>query len=543
MNRSICVILIFSLVLQPLLPLFAAEADHSELLGQLSLQQHYQDTIRRRAEQRYNLQVEKELLEQSASSSSSSETDKQRLQQIDGALALIDRSIQANQDQLSTVQQGIERIRARDFGESGTLADERLSVTMGAANAANTLNALNAVKGIPGQLSGSANPAVGVIARTADTYTSIEHWKDGKYYKVTRYSGGEKHGSFAPGGRQEIPKSEVQRMGTELKTQQIQRLNQSINDSQTRIQSLQKELKVAPNGEAKAQIRGKIDRLNKVQSELKAELKTANSSPVTNFIKSGASFAAMGVAITGGYNLIQQAIAKDGDLTNLDYKAAFQFISTEEFWAGTAGSFTGGMVGAAMTSFLPGPFKVLGAIAGASVGHQFATGSWRDADWTSVAAQTIGSTIGFFLGAFVGSFMGPFAPIAVVAFSIMGSYLADMALQWMRAQFTPEITGIDLSEMRSNESAELEDFAEMVPTEDLMKYRSMPEDSLRRELWLRYHNHQMLQEAGVELEDPQQKLEWKANLRTEWIHYQAIRQTLTSRKQEHFQSNHPIESY
>ena len=67
----------------------------------------------------------------------------------------------------------------------------------------------------------------------------------------------------------------------------------------------------------------------------------------------------MSVAITGGYNLVQQAIANDGDLTNLDYNAAFKFISTEEFWAGTAGSFTGGMDGAALTSFLPGPFKVL----------------------------------------------------------------------------------------------------------------------------------------------------------------------------------------
>jgi len=40
------------------MPLFASEADHTELLGQLSLQQHYEDTLRRRAEQRYNLQLE-----------------------------------------------------------------------------------------------------------------------------------------------------------------------------------------------------------------------------------------------------------------------------------------------------------------------------------------------------------------------------------------------------------------------------------------------------------------------------------------------------
>ena len=525
------------------MPLFASEADHTELLGQLSLQQHYEDTLRRRAEQRYNLQLEKELLEQAAESGQLGDSEIERLQQIDGAIALIDRSVKSNQQQLLTIQQEIETIRQRDFGENGSLEDERLSVVVGAANAANTLNSLNALQGIPGQISGANNPSTGVVARTGNTVTTIERWKDGKYYQVTRYSSGPNQGRFAPGGRQEIPKSEIKRMGTELKAQQIKGLNQSITDSSTRINALKQELKTTTTKEGRTQIKGKIDRLNKVQSELKAELKTAKSSPVTNFVRSGTSFAAMSVAITGGYNLVQQAIANDGDLTNLDYKAAFKFISTEEFWAGTAGSFTGGMIGAALTSFLPGPFKVLGAIAGASVGHQFATGTWRDADWTAIAAQTLGSTIGFFLGAFVGSFMGPFAPIAVIAFSIIGSYLADMALKWMRSQFTPQLTGIDLSEMRSEEIAEVEAFAEMVPDEELIRYKSMPEDVLRRELWLRYHNHQMLQESGAELEDPEQIQEWKSNLRTEWLHYQAIREALAERKQSYFGEQQPISSH
>ena len=331
-------------------------------------------------------------------------------------------------------------------------------------------------------------------------------------------------------------------MGTELKAQQIKGLNQSINDSSTRINALKQELKTTTTKEGRTQIKNKIDRLNKVQSELKAELKTAKTSPVTNFVRSGTSFAAMSVAITGGYNLVQQAIANDGDLTNLDYNAAFKFISTEEFWAGTAGSFTGGMVGAALTSFLPGPFKVLGAIAGASVGHQFATGTWRDTDWTAVAAQTLGSTIGFFLGAFIGSFMGPFAPIAVIAFSIIGSYLADLALKWIRTQFSPRLNGIDLSELRSEEVAEVEAFADMTPEEELLRYKSMPEDDLRRELWLRYHNHQLLQESGSELEDPEQIQEWKSNLRTEWVHYQAIRETLAERKKSFFTEEQAITS-
>tara|TARA_Y100000589_G_scaffold212531_1_gene200292 strand:+ start:371 stop:2002 length:1632 start_codon:yes stop_codon:yes gene_type:complete len=540
MRCSICIVLIFTLALNPLVPLLASEASHTELLGQLSLQQHYEDTLRRRAEQRYNLQLERDLLERAAESGQLSNVENERLQQIDGAIALIDRSVQSNQEQLLTIQQEIETIRQRDFGESGSLEDERLSVTVGAANAANTLNSFSAMRGIPGQITGANNPTTGVIARTGDTVTTIERWKDGKYYKVSRYSSGPNQGRFAPGGKQEIPKSEIRKMGTELKAQQIKGLNQSITNSSARVSTLKTELKNATTPEAKAQIKGKIERLNKVQSELKAELKIAKSSPVTNFVKSGSSFAAMSVAITGGYNLIQQAIANDGDLTNLDYKAAFKFISTEEFWAGTAGSFTGGMIGAALTSFLPGPFKVLGAIAGASVGHQFATGTWRDTDWTAVAAQTIGSTIGFFLGAFVGSFMGPFAPIAVIAFSIIGSYLADMALKWMRNQFTPQLTGIDLGEIRSDEVSEIEAFAEMVPDEELIRYKAMPEDDLRRELWLRYHNHQMLQEVGTELEDSEQILEWKANLRTEWVHYQAIRDALAERKQEYFSEQQPI---
>ena len=524
------------------MPLFASETDHSELLGQLSLRQHYEDTLRRRAEQRYNLQLEKDLLEKASQAGQLSSMEIERLQQIDGAIALIDRSVQSNQQQLLTVQQGIETIRQRDFGTNGSLEDEHLSVVVGSANAANTLNSLNALQGIPGQLSGANNPSTGVVARTGNTVTTIERWKDGKYYQVTRYSNGPNQGRFAPGGRQEIPKSEIKKMGTELKAQQIKGLNQSINDSSTRINALKQELKTTTTKEGRIQIKNKIDRLNKVQSELKAELKTAKTSPVTNFVRSGTSFAAMSVAITGGYNLVQQAIANDGDLTNLDYNAAFKFISTEEFWAGTAGSFTGGMVGAALTSFLPGPFKVLGAIAGASVGHQFATGTWRDTDWTAVAAQTLGSTIGFFLGAFIGSFMGPFAPIAVIAFSIIGSYLADLALKWIRTQFSPRLNGIDLSELRSEEVAEVEAFADMTPEEELLRYKSMPEDDLRRELWLRYHNHQLLQESGSELEDPVQIQEWKSNLRTEWVHYQAIRETLAERKKSFFTDEQAITS-
>ena len=59
-----------------------------------------------------------------------------------------------------------------------------------------------------------------------------------------------------------------------------------------------------------------------------------------------------------------------------------------------------------------------------------------------------------------------------------------MALKWVRTQFSPQLTGIDLGEFRSEEIAEVEAFADMVPDEELIRYKSMPEDVLRRELWL-----------------------------------------------------------
>ena len=59
---------------------------------------------------------------------------------------------------------------------------------------------------------------------------------------------------------------------------------------------------------------------------------------------------------------------------------------------------------------------------------------------------------------------------------------------------------------------------------------------------LRYHNHQLLQESGSELEDPEQIQEWKSNLRIEWVHYQAIRETLAERKKSFFTEEQAITS-
>ena len=267
---------------------------------------------------------------------------------------------------------------------------------VGSANAANTLNSFNATRNTwtikrckqPFHRCCSSN------WQHCHNDRTLEGWKilSKSHVILTVQIKADLH----LGGRQEISQSEIKKMGTELKAQQIKGLNQSINDSSTRINALKQELKTTTTKEGRTQIKNKIDRLNKVQSELKAELKTAKTSPVTNFVRSGTSFAAMGgVAITGGYNLVQQAIANDGDLTNLDYKAINSLVQRNSGQVPQEAS-QEGMIGAALTSFSPWTIQSAGSncrcICRTSICHR----TWRDTDWTAVAAQTIGSTIGFF---------------------------------------------------------------------------------------------------------------------------------------------------
>ena len=168
------------------------------------------------------------------------------------------------------------------------------------------------------------------------------------------------------------------------------------------------------------------------------------------------------------------------------------------------------------------------------MGHQFGTGGWRTADWAQIGAQSIGSTIGFFLGAFIGSFLGPFAPVAIIAFSILGSWVADKALQWLRNSFTPGVSGIDLSEMRDSGYEEVEAYADMVATEDFSSYNQLSEGALREELWITYTNYKTLQESGGEFHTDQQKEIYTTELRREWARYLYIRNLLTSKKQAYF---------
>jgi hypothetical protein len=274
-----------------------------------------------------------------------------------------------------------------------------------------------------------------------------------------------------------------------------------------------------------------LGRQQKVQSELKSELRRAQARPVTDFIKSGVTFAAMSVAITGGYNVIQQIVANDGDLSKVDLGQAFQFVTEGQFWGGVAGSFGGSMVGAALTSFLPGPFKILGAIAGASIGHQFGTGGWRNADWTMVAAQSIGSTIGYIVGALIGSLLGPLAPVAIIAFSILGSWLASKAVEWLRSTFSPKITSQSFEELQDTEFKELEEYADQVPTDNFSELDRMGDEQLREELWQAYTYYQALQQAGPEDITEVKTREWKMEMTRSYSKYNYIRKLLSERQQ------------
>ena len=534
MSRLTAWFLIFIIAFQPLASQLFAIGDQaqSDLLSQLTLQRHFEESIRTREHQKYELQLELETLENSSPGKGLEDSARSRVSEIRQQIQVLDRSIAANQGNLQGVRQSIDSIRRGSINQTASLEDEELSVVLGASNAANIVNATHHAAQIPAHLQ-QANPRTGVLSQANGKITAIEKWSDGKFYKVTRYSEGPNKGRFA-GGREELSSSEVRKMGSQLKTQQMESLKTSLGQSQARIDTLKQQIQASKDPAVRANLEQKLGQAEKVQSELKSELKRSEARPVTNFIKSGLSFAAMSVAITGGYNLINQAIANDGDLSKLDYKAAFQFMTEEDFYTGMAGSFTGGMLGAALTSFLPGPFKVLGAIAGASVGHQFGTGGWRTADWAQIGAQSIGSTIGFFLGAFIGSFLGPFAPVAIIAFSILGSWAADKALEWIRSTFTPGISSFNLDELRDEGYEEVEAYADMVSTEDFSSYNQLSESALREELWITYTNFRTLQESGGNFSSEDQKNLYTNELRREWARYLYIRNLLTSKKQAYF---------
>jgi len=540
MYKIVAWLLLFCLLTLEAAPLWASDDSHSELLGQMSLQAHYQRMLQEREQQRYNLELELETLTGMESSGSLSPAHARRLEQIRSDMAVIDQSIASSQARLIEVNRSIDEVRTRDYGAQGTTADEELSATLGAANAATTLNGFTALTGALTSPGATTLPNGGVVAQANGTVTRVEQWNNGRYYEVTRYSEGPNRGSFAPGGRREISAQEIRAMGSELRAAHVEGLRGNIVHADQRLASLRQQLAQTKNPEVRTQLRQEIDQTRRVQSELKTELRQSQARPLTDFVKAGASFAAMSVAVTGGMNIMRQVIDNGGDLGAVDYGQAFSFVTQGQFWAGIGGAYTGGMVGAALTSFLPGPFKVLGAVAGASVGHQIAVGGLNQTDWASLAASAIGSTIGFYLGAFVGSFLGPFAPVAIIAFSMLGSYLGGLALNWLRDTFSPKLEGVSFLENRSQEEVELEELANSIDTQELAALQNLPISELREEMWITYEAYRIEQEVGTQIVNDDQRIEWERNMEQLWTRYEFIRNLITQRKQEFAADNQSI---
>lgn len=529
MKRFTSWFLIFSLILQQCSFLFAASlSEENEMLSMLAMREHYERQLQIREQQRYDLEKELEILQNSRSADAGIQsTQTQRINAIKQDLEVIDTSIKTNQTQLLQVRTNLVTAGNRQLGRE-TYQDEAVSTAIAAVNVTNIQSAVSSAAAIPTQVK-APMPTTGVIAQQNGIVTTIEHWQDGNYYQVNRYADGPSKGSFAPGGKQKLTDAEVQTVGKQLQTQQLDSLRGNVSNSQTQIDSLKQQIKQAKDPAVKADLEQQLSRTEKVQSELKSELKNAEARPVTDFIKSGLSFAAMSVAITGAYNIVQQVIDNGGDLSAVNLGQAFQFVTEGQFWGGVAGSFTGGMIGSALTSFLPGPFRIFGSIAGAAIGHQFGTGNWRDTDWAQIAAQTIGSTIGYVIGALIGSFLGPLAPVAIIAFSILGSWLADKALQWMRDTFTPKVVAYDLGEIQDQELAALENYADSIPDEGLSELEHLSDDGLREELWETYTLYQSLQQMGPTSPSENDVKFWRMEMVRTWTRYSCIRTLLTER--------------
>jgi hypothetical protein len=545
MKRFISWTLIFALFLQQCSFLFAfgnTESD-SELLSMMAVQEHYERQLQLREQQRYDLERELEILQATQSANPGIQsTQNQRIAAIQNDLRVINSSIETNQAQLLQVRTNLVSAGNSSLGRDDGYREEAVSTAVAATNVTNVQNALTSAAAIPGHLA-TANPTTGVLSQQNGIVTSIERWRDGNYYQVNRYAEGPNQGRFAPGGRQQLTDAEVRSMGRQLQGQQLDSLRGNISHSQTQIDSLRQQISQARDPAVKAELEQRLSRTEKVQSELKSELRRSEARPVTDFIKSGLTFAAMSVAITGGYNIVRQVIDNGGDLSAVDVGQAFQFVTEGQFWGGVAGSFTGGMIGSALTSFLPGPFRIFGAIAGASIGHQFGTGNWSEADWAQIAAQTIGSTIGYIIGALIGSFLGPLAPVAIIAFSILGSWLADKALQWLRNTFTPKVTAFNLNEIQDDETAEVEAYADAIPTEQFAELDAMPDDALREELWETYALYQSVQQMGPASPDEANVKFWRMEVVRAWTRYSYIKQLLSERSMSFSQENQTVDSY
>ncbi|PCJ19264.1 MAG: hypothetical protein COB02_07705 [Candidatus Cloacimonadota bacterium] len=497
----------------------------------MSLKDHYSQRVQETEAKVYNLETELGVMSAKAGNDPSIYQGQQtRRLEIQRGLQSLETSLNNNRLLLHQTNTQITNIQNHGFSGSANPESQSIAIAISAANAsAASANYSNVVAIV--------NPTTGlqphVISTQNNIITAIERHADG-WHRVNRVASGPGQGQYAKGGRVKLTEAEITRMSNSLKTTHVNNLQTSIQTSQTRITDLQSSLKGADRPTRKA-IKTEIRDQRKIQSELKSDLSRSQSSPATKFLKAGASFAAMSVAVTASYNIVHQIIQNKGDISKVNYREAFHFITTAQFWTANAGAFTGGMVGSALTTFLPGPFKILGAIAGASLGYQIGSGQLGSTDWASLGAQVIGSTVGYFIGAFVGAFMGPFAPIAIIVFSILGSILAEKALTWLRSKFTPKVQSGNIMDLRDGSYEKFEEEARRVDGVDYSAIDNMNESQLRDLMWVTYNQYRQSQEIISANPDAQNIDDLNKLSAIEFAKYTYLKQKLESKRSTYFQ--------
>lgn len=533
MNKIISYILILTLVLQTSIPLFAgsmSEDTRAELYNAVSLQEHYQSKVIEHEGKLYNLEAELEVMDADAGNSPDLYRGQQaRRAEIQRDIKRLENRINDNRQLLHQTSTQVDNIRNHGFAGSSSPDQEKLATSIAAVNASAASNSYNNAVAV-------VKPTTGlqphVIGTKNNIVTAIERHADG-WHRVNRHASGPNKGRYAEGGRQRLTDAEVTKMGSQLKTTHVNNLQTNIQANGTKIAELRGRLSGADKATTKT-IKAEIKGHEKIQSQLKSELKRSQTSPASRFIKSGATFAAMSVAVTASYNIVHQIIQNKGDVSKVNYKEAFQFITTAQFWTANAGAFTGSMVGSALTSFLPGPFKILGVIAGGALGYQIGSGQLGSTDWASLGAQVIGSTVGYFIGAFVGAFLGPFAPIAIIVFSILGSILAEKALTWLRGKFTPKVQSGDIMDLRDGSYEEFEEEASRIDGVDYAQIDSMSEVELRDLMWVTYNQYRQSQEMIAANSDAENIQEFQKLSAIEFAKYTYIKQKLNAKRTGHF---------
>lgn len=499
----------------------------------MSLREHYATVLSEREQERYDIEAELASLEGAEPRNSTEAQELQRRhQELSVRLRIVEESVRNNQSQLYEAERRLSDARQTALSERESAATGELSAAVTAAGMTQIQGGVNAARELPLAFQRPPTPTTGVLSTNGNVTTTIERWNDGNLYRVNRYNNGPNQGRFAEGGRQRLTEAEVRSMGSQLQTQHVQGLRTNLATAEANATTLRQQLSTATTAEQRAGIERQMQDNQRLRQELSQELRRVEARPVRDFIVSGVSFAAMSVAITASYNIIQQAVAANGDLSQVDLAAATAFVTDGQFWATTTGTYFGGMAGRALTAFLPGPFRVLGTIAGGTIGAQLASGNWRDADWAMLGAQTIGSTIGYMLGAFIGSLMGPLAPIAIIVFSIAGAWLAEKALEWIRSVFSPKITPYQFEESGDENRETVEIFADAMREQNLDELDSMSVDQLREQLWVSHQEVAAWQEAGSQLDSDAARVEWRNQLQEKMVRHEQVRRAMDRRRME-----------